>query len=75
MGGGRGSRPGPLARAGYWSRGGGTGGGGSLGLGSSGRTKSEFRKALESGGPGQLLRAWLGDRQRAGERAGLSCPG
>lgn len=57
VGAGQGSRPGPLARAGYWSRGGGTGGGGSLGLGSSGRRKSEFRKALESRGPGQLLRA------------------
>lgn len=75
-GGGQGSRPGPLGRAGYWKRGGGAGGGGSLGLGSSGRRKSEFRKALESRVPGQLLRAWLGDRERAGEKAGLcSHPG
>lgn len=57
---GQGSRPGPLAGAGYWRRGGGVGQGGSLGLGSSERRKSELRKALESREPGQLLRAWLG---------------
>lgn len=42
-GGGQGSRPSPLAGLGYWRRGGGAGVGGSLGLGSPGRRKSEFR--------------------------------
>lgn len=61
---GQGSRPGPLAGAGYWRRGGGVGQGGSLGLGSSERRKSELRKTLESREPGQLLRAWLGGTDR-----------
>lgn len=52
-------------------------------MGSSGRRKSELRKALESKGPGQLFRAWLGgqtDTQTAGKIAapgshlGFPCP-
>ena len=73
-GGAQGSRPSPLAGLGYWRRGGRAGVGGSLGLGSSGRRKSELRKALESRGPGQLLRAWLGDREQGRELAFLRPP-
>jgi hypothetical protein len=47
----------PLVGVGYGRRGRGGGGGGSLSLEPSGRRKSELRKALESMGPGQLLRA------------------
>lgn len=73
-GGRQGSRPGPLAGAEYWRRGGGAAVGGSLGLGSSGRRKSELRKALESRGPGQLLRAWLWGQTESRGKSWLSQP-
>lgn len=62
----QGSRPCTLARLGHWRRGEVAGWGGSLGLESSGRRKSELRKAL--GSKGQLLRAWLGECGVGGKR-------
>lgn len=71
-GGVQGCGPCTLSGAGYWRRDGGTGGGGSLGLGSSRRRKSELRKVLGSKEPGQLLRAWFGDRETLSR--GEGCP-